>query len=259
MKNNFFSKKNIAVFGLALAMTAFVACGDSEEETVAPDAETPTESAAPIEGTEDAEVAPEATSAHTINDVIFLGDSTTYGLRAYSMLEGGEDTNQVWTPASGTLTLSNQSIATIVYPETGEEISIRDAVEASKPEILVITLGVNGVSFLTEDGFKSEYTMLVNDIAEISPDTRIILNSIYPVEADYQYIADINNEKITAANGWIKDIASETGLQYVDTYSLLVDSTGFLDESLGNGDGIHLGTAGFEIVVANIESALISG
>ncbi len=260
MKNQFFSKKSLTVMSLMLAMATFTACGGDEAEgevvpSTAPVVEAPVDSATPEGG----ETAPEATSTHTINDVIFLGDSTTYGLKAYEMLEGGTDTEQVWTPSSGTLTLSNQSIATIVYPPTGEEITIREAVEAAKPTVMVITLGVNGVSFLTEDGFKSEYTMLVNDIAEISPDTRIILNSMYPVESDYEYLADINNDKITTANGWIQAVAAETGLQYVDTYSLLLGSDGFLDESLGNGDGIHLGTAGFEIVVANIESALISG
>ena len=81
-----------------------------------------------------------------IERITFLGDSTTYGLKAYGMLPGGESTQQVWTPSSGTLTLSNQSWATIVYPPTGEEIPIRDAVTAAQPDIMVITLGVNGVS-----------------------------------------------------------------------------------------------------------------
>ena len=62
-----------------------------------------------------------------INKIVFLGDSTTYGLRAYKMLAGGKDTTQVWTPKTGTLTLSQASFATIVYPETDEELTIADA------------------------------------------------------------------------------------------------------------------------------------
>ena len=81
-----------------------------------------------------------------IDKLTFLGDSTTYGLIHYGMLKDGRNTKQVWTPASGTLTLSQASFATIVYPETGEEITIVDAVTRSQPEYLVITLGVNGVS-----------------------------------------------------------------------------------------------------------------
>ena len=33
---------------------------------------------------------------------------------------------------------------------------------------------------MEEDYFKSEYKMLVEDIKEISPDTKIILQSIFP-------------------------------------------------------------------------------
>ncbi|MGE4352759.1 MAG: SGNH/GDSL hydrolase family protein [Oscillospiraceae bacterium] len=275
-QNTFFCRLLLIVLAAAMLL-GLAACRNGEDNpTVSPvpvtspaeTSETPDETS--VIETPTAETAGTETSAPTqdetvlvetedmgqgyLDKIIFLGDSTTYGLRAYSMLSGGQDTNQVWTPASGTLTLSNQSWATIVYPPTGEEISIRDAVEAEKPEIMIITLGVNGVSFLTEDGFKSEYTSLVTDVQAISPDTKIILQSIYPVESDYKYLADINNDKITAANGWIKEIAEEMGVKYLDTYPLLLGSDGFMDKSYGNGDGIHLGTAGFEVVLKNIRT-----
>ena len=126
-----------------------------------------------------------------LDKIIFRGDSTTYGMKYYGVLSGGKDTQQVWTPSSGTLTLSYQGFATIVYPPTGEEIPIRDAVERTKPEMMVITLGVNGVSFMDEDYFKSEYSSLVNDIKAISPDTKIILQSIFPVASTYEYLSSI--------------------------------------------------------------------
>lgn len=252
--------RRIAAGLLALILAlSLAAC--SEKETVTP---APVPSVAPYAALPESQ-APESQAPQTpapetqtpaaedyIDRITFLGDSTTYGLKAYEMLSGGKETQQVWTPSSGTLTLSNQSWATIVYPPTGEEIPIRDAVSAAKPDIMVITLGVNGVSFLTEDGFKSEYKALVTDIQTLSPDTKIICNSIYPVESDYQYLADINNEKITAANGWISQVAAECGVYYLDTYSLLLGSDGFLNENYGNGDGIHLGPAGFEIVLQNL-------
>jgi len=183
-----------------------------------------------------------------LSKIIFLGDSTTYGLKSYGMLTAGKETTQVWTPASGTLTLSQTSIATIVYPNTKEELLISEAVERSRPEIMVITLGVNGVSFMKEDYFKSEYKKLVQNIQTISPDTKIILQSIFPVAASYKNQDQINNDKINAANLWILDIASECGVKYLDTASALVGSDGFLPESLHNGgDGMHLNADGFKI------------
>ncbi len=184
-----------------------------------------------------------------IDRMIFLGDSTTNGLRSYGMLSDGKDTMQVWTPTSGTLTLAYHSTATIVYPDSSEEISIVDAVTRKKPDILVITLGVNGVSFMDEEYFKAEYTKLIEGILEASPGTKIICNSIYPVENDYKYIGDINNTNIPAANGWIYDVAVATGTRYTDSASVLKAGDGSLDESLGNGDGIHLGPDGYQAVL----------
>ena len=131
-----------------------------------------------------------------IDSITFLGDSTTYGLKAYAVLSDGKQTKQVWTPSNGTLTLSYQGFVDILYPDDGVEISIRAAVERKKPERMIITLGVNGISFMDKDYFISEYTDLVTDIQEISPDTLIILQSIFPIASNYEYKKDINNQKI---------------------------------------------------------------
>lgn len=184
-----------------------------------------------------------------IDKMVFLGDSTTYGLKYYEVLSGGKNTQQVWTPASGTLSLFNYAAATIVFPETGEEISIVDAVTRKQPEYLVITLGVNGVSQMDEDWFKQDYTGLVESIQAASPNTKIICNSIYPVENDYEQIAYINNTNIPQANEWIKAVAEATGCKYTDSASVLKAEDGSLREDYGNGDGIHLNADGFNAVL----------
>lgn len=189
-----------------------------------------------------------------ISKIIFLGDSTTYGLKYYEVLPNGKDTTQVWTPESGTLALFNQSIATIVYPETGEQISIVSAVTLKKPEILLITLGINGIAEMQEDYFISEYTKLVNSILEASPDTIVILNTMYPVESDYKNIDIISNEKIAQGNLWIEQVAEDTGVKFLNTYEAIADSDAALPEAYGNGDGIHLNTEGFNAILAYIRT-----
>ncbi|MBQ8509041.1 MAG: hypothetical protein IJ493_03955 [Clostridia bacterium] len=189
-----------------------------------------------------------------IDKIIFLGDSTTYGLRAYKMLSGGKETLQVWTPVSGTLTLNQQSFIKIWYPDTGTEISIKEAVEAKKPEYLVITLGVNGVSFMGEDWFKSEYKSLIETVQAASPDTKIICQSIFPVAKSYESLKSINNEKIDTANRWIVQVADECGVKYVDTNSVLRDEEGWLPEAYHNGDGLHLQTNSFTLVLNNLRT-----
>ncbi len=198
-------------------------------------------------------VTPDAGQSY-IDKLVFLGDSTTNGLRAYSMLSGGRQTLQVWTPKSGTLALFNASFATIVYPETEEQITIKEAVSRKKPEYLVITLGVNGVSTMKEDYFKSEYKKMLLSVKEASPNTKIICQSIFPVARSYDMLSSINNEKIRNANKWIVEVANEVGVKYLDTYSVLCDSEGWLPESYHNGDGIHLHTASFKIELDNLRT-----
>lgn len=191
-----------------------------------------------------------------LDKIIFLGDSTTYGIGAYYGYGYTElcPPSQVWTPASGTLTLSYYNIATVVYHETGEEIPIADAVERAKPEYLLITLGVNGISFMDEEWFIRDYSALVEMIKEASPDTKIILNSIYPVAASYPYQSDINNDRINAANRWIERIAEDTGCRFLYSFEALVGADGKLPEESQNGDGLHLTGEAFTTVMQYIRT-----
>ncbi len=191
-----------------------------------------------------------------LDRLVFLGDSTTYGI-GYYYEQGYTElcpSSQVWTPTSGTLTLSQYNIATIVYPETGEELTITEAVTQAEPEYLYITLGVNGVSFMDEEWFKRDYSALVESIRAASPDTKIVLNSIYPVAASYAHQDEISNEKIRAANGWIEQVATDTGCRFLYSYEAVVDESGNLPEERQNGDGIHLNGEAFTEVMYYIRT-----
>lgn len=189
-----------------------------------------------------------------IDKITFLGDSTTYGLRANAVLNGGKNTTQVWTPTNGYITLSQVNTVLIWYPETNTEMSIKDAAALKKPEYLVITLGVNGISFMNEDYFKNEYGKLISSIKEASPDTKIILQSIFPVATNYESLKSINNELIDTANEWVVELAEEYEVKYVDTNSVLRGSDGWLVSSYQNGDGLHLTAEGLNIELNNLRT-----
>ncbi len=186
--------------------------------------------------------------------LVFLGDSTTYGFLAYGVLPK----TQVWTPASGTLSLFNWAVETIDYsapesPDTSQTLSIADTAAARKPEYLVITLGVNGVAILNEEQFKGYYRDLVQAIQAASPDTRIMCQSIYPV-IDGQAPAGITNASINAANQWILDVAEELGVRYLNTHDSLLDSSGNLISSYNSGDGLHLTPDGLNSILQYIRT-----
>jgi len=121
-------------------------------------------------------------------------------------------------------------------------------VRTTQPEYLLITLGVNGVSFMTEEVFSINYTNLVAGIKEASPNTKIILNSIYPVSVNYA-TSSINNAKIDVANGWIRKIAEESGVHFLNSSSVLKDESGNLVETYHNGDFIHPNSECYGVVI----------
>lgn len=178
-----------------------------------------------------------------VDQFVFLGDSTTYGLGHYNVV----GPNQVWTPKSGTLTLALWDTATIVYPEDSTEISIAEAVAKKKPAYMLVTLGVNGVSFMDETTFTKTYTALVNTIKQQSPDTKIILNSIYPIAvANY---SGITNDLINTANTWVEKVAADTGVRYLDSASVIKDSTGAMPMDISNDKKLHMNEKGYELVI----------
>ncbi|MBQ8397347.1 MAG: SGNH/GDSL hydrolase family protein [Clostridia bacterium] len=189
-----------------------------------------------------------------IDEIIFFGDSTTYGMGPYAVLKDGKQTTQVWTPVNGTLTLDQAVKKKIKYPETGEEITAAEAAAAKLPKYMVITLGVNGVSFMNEEQFITEYVKLVQSIQAASPSTKIMLQSIFPVASNYEKLDAINNEKISLANTWVLKVAEQCGVKYLDTASVLHDTDGWLFASFQNGDGMHFNADGYKVVLDYIRT-----
>lgn len=200
-----------------------------------------------------------------IKKLIFLGESTTYGLQRYGVLPDGKTTKQVWTGASfsdgivrcaGTLSLSPSISATkIYYPEDGSALTVSEAVKRTDPAYLVITLGLNnGAAYYSEDEFKQCYRILLNTVIEASPSVKILLQSLFPVAKTCK-IAAYTPERIALCNSWICDLAKEYDIKYLDTFSVLSDENGYLFPTYDNGgDGIHLNEMGLLAVLQYIRT-----
>lgn len=220
-------------------------------QTVPPtETPSPTESVIPPEPSEVLVEAETPAPTEYIDKLIFVGDANTYGLKYYKMLSDGSSTKQVWVPKSGTLPMNNLCDALIYYPDTGEELTIAQAAAEKCPEYIVLTVGMGGIADAEESSFKEEYKGLIKSIQTASPDTVIICNSIYPIEANYDEKDNgITSTAIDIANIWIAAVASETGTVYMDTASVLKGADGSLISGYGTGDGVHIAPAGYTAVL----------
>ena len=189
--------------------------------------------------------------------IIFVGDSLTAHLINRGVLTGGTDTKQVWRCENNMMNLNSEvTAAKILYPGTGEKMTVAEAAAKAKPEIMIITLGTDwGVSYLSETEFKACYSELVKAIQKASPKTKIILQSIFPVTAG---CVTLDNAKIDNANKWVKAIAAENGCSYLDTQSILKDDKNCLKEEYCNStDGIHMGTEAYVAILEYIRTHAI--
>ena len=191
-----------------------------------------------------------------IDSIIFLGDSTTYHMINRAVLTDGKQTKQVWSGASGSLTLDSMiHKTTIVYPKTDTEMTIAEAVALEKPKYMVITLGVNGIAYANETQFKAYYGKLIDAIQDASPETKIILQSIFPVSEAYdQKGGKLCNANIDVANGWVMQLAAEQGCKYLDTATVLKNDNGTMIAAYDAGDGIHMTADGYKAILQYIRT-----
>ena len=184
-----------------------------------------------------------------IDSFIFIGESTTYHMKSRGVLSDGTATKQIWAPKNGTMTLDlTCDKIKIVYPETGEELTFFEASAKKHPEYVIMTFGLNGAVQNVkrgEDYFKACYKKLINSVRSASPNTKIILQSAFPVAGNmdmsaYSVTLKTLNTYIDTINKWTLSLASEEGLHYLNTAECLKDSNNNLKLEYQSGDGYHL-------------------
>jgi len=182
-----------------------------------------------------------------IDRIYFVGDSTTL-----HFWKGGVDRSHILVPDSDTLQLTS-NINNEIMKNTG--LTISKSLKDLEAEIVILTLGVNGADRFTELKYKTYYKKLINDIKTESPDTVIIIQSVFPITKwKNDENIGITNAGIDRLNEWCKEIAFDEELYYLDTQSVLKDKNGAQIEEYNNGDGIHMNNEAYEAILQYIRT-----
>lgn len=177
----------------------------------------------------------------------FVGDSTTYHFH-----KGGIELSHIFVPESLTLMLDSE-INSVTVGKSG--LTIAQSIKKAKAEYVIITVGVNGADRFTEKQYKTYYKKLLDAINEASPNTKIIIQSVFPVAKWYSdQNKGITNKGIDRINGWLKEIALERSLPYLDTQSVLKNSDGALKDEYENGDGVHMTEEAYQVILEYIRT-----
>ncbi len=149
-------------------------------------------------------------------DVYIVGDSLMNGLEAYNIL----NSNHLITQVSASL-----------YHLSGN----MNKIIRLSPPVVILHYGVNMISTSKSqlNNFIAMYSKLIRQIQKGSPDTRIIISGLFPVDRNVARAARFS--KIGAYNKALKSMANSLGVEFMDSSSVLKAHS----ECYGS-DGIHL-------------------
>lgn len=208
--------------------------GTTPPETTAPPVTTtPPETAAPVaDNILGVDLTTGAVPDSWFDNVLFIGDSRTVGLREYCrsgnaeyFCDVGMSVFNYKDKALSDKNFSNKSLKSLLSGKTYDKI--------------FISLGINECGYPASTLIKA-YQELVDMVRQAQPNAKIILQGIMAVgsskAASASYFAP---SIIQSINDRIQEISDGTSVFYIDVNEYFTDSSGCLKSEL-SGDGVHL-------------------
>lgn len=135
----------------------------------------------------------------------------------------------------------------------GIKMKLLDAVEKYKPETMILNFGTFSTTWISEETFIEKANAMIEQIKEKSPDTKIILISIYPIKKG-DNINKFQQEIINKYNFLILEMADKYGLKYLDVQEVLKSNDGYGKEEYFVDDKFHLTLLGHSTVKEYIKT-----
>lgn len=182
------------------------------------------------------------------DNTLFLGDSRTVALQAKGFIL---EQNTFAVNGISHVAFLTQQFTDSVTGVTGDIFSI---VKERKPDKIYVALGVNGVAFIDKDTFLRRYEDLIDGLMAASPESKIIIQCILPVN-EQNYTGgnpNLNNKNIDAMNTELLNLAESKGIFYLDISGLIKDGNNSLAEVYDSGDGLHFSFTGYSTIYDGI-------
>ncbi len=204
------------------------------------------------------------------NKLTFLADTQVYLLKDSNLLPPPTNKiGRVWCSASDQKLNFKyiNTLAVMVDTEDSDRYwisnTIEKTVEAFSPEILILSIGLDGGVNrqypLTDSESADIWRKLINSILEACPDTVVILQSVLPLGINapeaYSYTS---NADIRQFNSTMLHVATELHATthrvfYLDTASVMTDTSGYLKAAYTN-DGVSLNETGLSAMMQYIRT-----
>ena len=130
----------------------------------------------------------------------------------------------------------------------------RDRIRASihDPDFIFLMTGINNIAMEQYD-ITGSYREIVRNLSTWYKKSIIVIQSILPVALEW-----ISNNIIRDINRHLDQIAREYSAEYLDVYSLYIDSKGNPKKEYFQDDGVHLTCEGYDVWASEVERFLIN-
>lgn len=173
-------------------------------------------------------------------NVTFVGDSLTEGLRIYGDIENAVAHTAQFVSAKS---LSPKSFVEGVitnFEHLPDQNGI-DAIVNTYPGKIYVTLGTNALVYMTDDQFMYYYEQMLTQLRERMPGVIFYVCSVTPVTAEYAAShPNFTWDRMYVVNNRIAKLCSEKGFHYINLHEALTGEDGYLPADYAYSDGIHL-------------------
>lgn len=179
-----------------------------------------------------------------INSIVFAGDS----MALYYVINEQISGKMLWHQISITPETALTSPIYINHIDTNK--TFVQNFKQYKPDIVIMTLGTNSAAYMTPEYFYEKYSELISDIKKSSPTTKLIIQSIPPVDTSFdEKELGINNDKINKLNYYIGKMCENLNVKFLNSAPAMKDENGACKKGYCMDDGIHPTKEGQEVLI----------
>ena len=176
-----------------------------------------------------------------LNRCVFLGDSRTVAMVNYGFFNDDAALAQIG--------ISHPSFSSNKFiNNAGKEYTLKTYLGSHQAPVIYILLGVNGINDSSESHYKNTFISLIDSVAEMAPNSNIVLVAIGPVDDNGIYKNTVQNAVIDKYNSFLLETAKEKHIFYLDIAEVLKGSDGQVKSEFNGGDGLHYSGKGCEAI-----------
>ena len=187
-----------------------------------------------------------------LNRCVFLGDSRTVAMVNYGFFNDDAALAQIG--------IAHPSFASNKFVNNaGKEYTLKSYLGSHQAPVIYILLGVNGINGYSEEKYKNSFLTLIDSVAEMAPNSNIVLVAIGPVDDNGIYKNSVQNAWIDKYNAFLLETAREKRIYYLDIAEILKGSDGQVKSEYNGGDGLHYSGKGCEAIFRYIVEHPVPG